>query len=201
MGKIVNYELAEFVSKRIIEMIDLTGLTLESLATFVGLSTSTIRSAYKKSASMSIESLSKICEPFGVSLSSFFDFSSPLSIDSDKLTDLIEFKTLYFADKKRNNGVTTALQDYKKVDNHREQREFIASIIHSSSYFNVPKTIDQMIVDFDRDYGAVFSSERLYVLLLKYVGSNIIEKKAIPRDQRKKSSNKRPYLYFKKQEQ
>ncbi|WP_394676709.1 hypothetical protein [uncultured Sphingobacterium sp.] len=59
MGKISDQQLAGLISRRTLEIINLTGLTLEILASFEGLSTSTIRSAYRKTSSLSMDSLQK----------------------------------------------------------------------------------------------------------------------------------------------
>lgn len=64
---------------------NLTGLTIESLASLANVSTSTIRSAYRKTSSLSVDSLSKICLPFAIRLSDFFDPALSLKIEVEKL--------------------------------------------------------------------------------------------------------------------
>ena len=199
MGKISDQQIAELISRRILEIIDLTGLTLESLASFVGVSTSTIRSAYRKTGSLSVDSLSKICRPFAIRLADFFDSALALKIDEEHLPDLKEFKKSYFADQELTSPASSFDESNSQSEHHRQQRELIAYIIYRSDYFNSPKTLEAMVADFRKDYQAAFTSERLYALLLKYLGSGILDKKALPRTARRMPANKRPYLYFKKE--
>lgn len=199
MGKISDQQLAELISKRILEIIDLTGLTIESLASFVGVSTSTIRSTYRKTGSLSVDSLSKICRPFDIRLADFFDSALSLQIDEEHLTHLKDFKKSYFADQELKSPVSSFDESSSQSEYHRQQRELIANIIHRSDYFDSPKTLEAMVTDFKKDYQAAFTSERLYALLLKYLGSGILDKKALPRTARRMPASKRPYLYFKKE--
>lgn len=198
MAKVTHLELATLVSKRIIELIDLTELTLEGLATFAGLSTSTVRGAYKMTGSMSLESLSKICTPLHISLTDFFNPSLPLCVELKKLPVLLEFKQLYFEKDDKKRMVAHPLKDKNQPINHRHQRELIIHIIYSTTYFDTAKTIEQMMVDFEKDYATVFTAERLYGLLQKHVGNEILEKKSIPRALRSSPFGKRPHLYLKK---
>lgn len=199
MGKISDQQLAELISRRTLEIIDLTGLTIESLASFVGVSTSTIRSAYRKTGSLSVDSLSKICRPFAIRLADFFDSALSLQINEEHLPDLKDFKKSYFADQELKSPISSFDESSSQSEYHRQQRELIANIIHRSDYFDSPKTLEAMVTDFKKDYQAAFTSERLYALLLKYLGSGILDKKALPRTARRMPASKRPYLYFKKE--
>ncbi len=82
---------------------------------------------------------------------------------------------------------------------HRKQRDLIAKIVHESDYFDSPKTIDAMIIDFRKDYQMTFTTDRLYALLLKHLGSGLLDKKALPKVTQRMPASKRPYLYFKKE--
>lgn len=164
---------------------------------FVGLSTPTIRSAYRKTGSLSVDSLSKICRPFATRLADFFDSDLSLKIDEEHLTDLKDFNKNYFADQELKIPLSPFEESNNQSEYHRQQRELIAYIIYQSDYFNSPKTLEAMVADFRKDYQVTFTWERLYALLLKYLDSGILGKKAFPRTARRMPANKHPYLYFK----
>lgn len=198
MGKVTNQELAELISKRILEIIDLAGLTVESLADFAGVSSSTIRSICRKTGSVSVDSLAKICEPFAIDLTDFFDSAKLLTIEGENLPHLKEFKEHLFTGRETKTPVSPMENNNSQSDYHRQQRDLIAYIVYRSDYFNVPKTLEEMVVDFRKDYKATLTVERLYSLLLKYLGRGVLEKKAVPRASRRMPASKRPFLYFKR---
>lgn len=197
MGKVTNHTLADMVSKRIIELIDITGLTFEGLAEYSGVSESTIRSAYKKTRSISLESLSKICIPFSIKLSDFFKETGLLSIDNTNQQALEDFKERFYVQKVTRHIKGPFLDKQHQRVNHRQERDLIAYVVYNTAYFESPKTIEDMIVDFERDYQISLTFERLYALLQKYVGREVLEKKAIPRAVRRMPASKRPFLYSK----
>ncbi|MDR0261976.1 MAG: helix-turn-helix domain-containing protein [Sphingobacterium sp.] len=199
MGKISDQQLAELISRRILEIIDLTGLTIESLAGFVGVSVSTVRSIYRKTASISVDSLSKICVPFAIELADFFHPTSSLKIDEAQLPHLTDFKKHFFGNQELRSPTFPIDDKISQSEYHRQQRELIAYIVYRSDYFDTPKTIESMVTDFSNDYQTKFTPERLYALLLKYLGRGILEKKILPRTSRRMPASKRPYLYFKKE--
>ncbi|WP_293879743.1 MULTISPECIES: helix-turn-helix domain-containing protein [unclassified Sphingobacterium] len=199
MGKISDQQLAELISKRILEIIDLTGLTIESLASFANVSTSTIRSAYRKTSSLSVDSLSKICTPFAISLTDFFDPALSLKIEEENLSHLKRLKQAYTASTELKHLKLPMDERVNRSEYHRKQRDLIAKIVHESDYFDSPKTIDAMIIDFRKDYQMTFTTDRLYALLLKHLGSGLLDKKALPKVTQRMPASKRPYLYFKKE--
>ncbi len=168
MGKISDQQLAELISKRILEIINLTGLTIESLAGFVGVSVSTVRSVYRKTASISVDSLSKICAPFAIELADFFHPTSPLKIEEAQLPHLTDFKKHFFGNRKFRSPTFPTDDKISQSEYHRQQRDLIAYIVYRSDYFDTPKTIESMVTDFRNDYQTEFTPERLYALLLKY---------------------------------
>jgi len=198
MGKVSDQKLAALISRRLLEIIDLTGLTIESLANFVGVSISTIRSAYRKTGSLSVDSISKICMPFAIELADFFDPALSLKIEEKQLSHLKDFKKRFFTNQELKSSSIPNDKNIKQSDCHRQQRELIADIIYRSDYFDTPKTLEAMVVDLRKDYKTVFTTERLHALLLKYIGSGILDKKALPKAARPISATTRPYLYFKK---
>lgn len=198
MGKITDFDLATLVSNRITELLDLTGLTLKDLAKFTGLSYSTLRSALKKSISLTIDTFSRLCKSFGIDLSDFFNPEEILSIDDRLLEQLTTFQAVpgtaigqqgaEFAHTTPQNNINTKL---------KEQREFLAQIIYNSDYFSTTRTIEQMVTDFKKKYQTPIRAERLTVLLKKYVGLGLLDKKVLPRKKRDPLDSRRPYLYSK----
>lgn len=73
IGKLIDVDLANIVSKRILEICALTELSLDRLAIFTEVSYSTLRSISKASLSISLDSFARLCSPFKIALSDFFD--------------------------------------------------------------------------------------------------------------------------------
>ncbi|WP_293956047.1 MULTISPECIES: hypothetical protein [unclassified Sphingobacterium] len=199
MGKISDQQLAEIISKRILEIINLTGLTIESLASLANVSTSTIRSAYRKNSSLSVDSLSKICLPFTIKLSDFFDTALSLKIEVENLPHLMYLKKRLIVNGELKNSKLPIDERINRSEHHRRQRALIANIILQSNYFETPRTIDTMIRDFKKEYHINFTPERLYALLLKHLGSGLLNKRALPKLAQRMPASRRPYLYFKKE--
>ncbi|WP_394676710.1 hypothetical protein [uncultured Sphingobacterium sp.] len=121
-----------------------------------------------------------------------------MKIDEEHLTDLKYFKKNYFADQELKSPISPFEESNNQNKYHRQQLELIAYIIYRSNYFNSSKTLEAMVADFRKHYQVAFTSEILYAFLLKYLGSGILDKKALQRTARRMPANRRPYLYFKK---
>lgn len=195
MGKITNIELARFISARIDEILKITGLTIPGLAHFTELSIASIRHSYNMNLITSIETINKICQPLSISLPDFFTSEKPLSIHLDQLPNLQKFKILY---PKSNSNQPPKKNGRLSNDVLKLQRQFMIKMIRSSDYFEQPKTIDQMIKDFARDYDMEFTEIRLYGLLRRHLALHEIGKKLLPRKPIPgKKVTDRPYEYYK----
>ncbi|WP_336829568.1 helix-turn-helix transcriptional regulator [Sphingobacterium multivorum] len=198
MGKIIDFDLATLVSRRITELLNLTGLTLKDLAKFTGLSYSTLRSASKKSLSLSIDTFSRLCKSFGINLSDFFNPEKILSLDDHLREQLAIFRAILCTSIGQQDTEIDHTAQTKNINTeHKEQREFIAEIIYNSDYFSTARTIAQMVVDFEKEYQTPIKAERLTALLKKYVGLELLNKQVLPRKKRNPSDSHRPYLYSK----
>ncbi|CAM3853410.1 hypothetical protein [Sphingobacterium prati] len=199
MGKITDHDVAALIARRIVELIDLTGLPLEGLANFTGLSFSTLRSALKKSSSLSIDSFARLCTPLSISLSDFFNPKKQLPPHTKDLPNLVKFKVIFLSsfEQPRHKERPGSKPDGINAD-LRHQRKFLAQLIYSSDYFLTARTIDQIAIDLEVTHHIVIRPERLYALLKKYVGLELLEKKVLPRTARKPDDSRRPYLYYKK---
>lgn len=199
MGKITNLALATLISERLREILDLTGMTIAGLASFSGLNTGMLRAHYSKSSTITVENLAKICTPLGISLSHLLDADKMLSIDIENLSDLKKF-----LDSNRNKSTNyiasteIATRRYRLSIDHKEQRDFIAYMVYISEYYLIPKTIEQMVEDFQKDYKMQFSAERIYNLLKKYVGQAILERAVSPGSYRSSNNFRQKYIYSKR---
>lgn len=199
MGKLTHCDLAKLVSRRLMEICDLTELPLNSLAKFTGLSYSTLRNAYKASSSPSIDSFARLCTPFAIELSDFFNPQKKLSIDNKILAELAIFKMAFFAPNVQQQVIENPISQTVGINAQlKRQREFIAQMIYSSDYFSTARTIEQMANDFAMKHQTVISPIRISMLLKKYIGLELLEKKVLPRTKRKADDLRRPYLYYKK---
>ncbi|WP_312191351.1 helix-turn-helix transcriptional regulator [Sphingobacterium sp.] len=198
MGKLTDMDLATLVSRRIMELLDLTGLSLQGLANFTGISYSTLRSACKKSRSLSLDSFSRICKSFQIDIADFFNAKRILSIDHKILAELMRFKVVLRESPDKQQVQYVNLIQPEKINTERKQeRAFLADLIYNSDYFLTARTIDQMVADFKKNYKTHIKAERLSVLLKKYIGLELLDKKVLPKTKRKPSDSRRPYLYYK----
>jgi hypothetical protein len=195
MVKVTDYEVANFISKRILELMDITDLPLIGLASYSGISYTALRSAKTESQSLTVDSFARLCSSLSIKFSDFFNPDITLSIGADKIPDLANFKTAFF--EKSNQGNIPQPQSKFNTD-LRKQREILAAIVYDSDYFLSAKTLEEMVIDFEYEYGIHFSKERLSVLLKKYIGLEILDKKVVPKRDRGIHVFRRPFLYFKK---
>lgn len=199
MGKITDHDVAALVSRRITELIDLTGLPLEGLANFTGISFSTLRSALKKSSSLSIDSFARLCTPFSITLSDFFNSNKQLPPKTKDLPELVKFKAIFLSSYEEQHPKERPESKPDGINaNLKQQRKFLAQLMYTSDYFLTARTIDQIAADLEEKHHIVISPERLYALLKKYVGLEVLEKKVVPRTERKPDDPRRPYRYYKK---
>ncbi|MNK13866.1 hypothetical protein D3C87_319580 [compost metagenome] len=194
MGKITNIALAEWMSMRILEILDKTSMTLAGLANFTEISESRLQSYFHKNSTISVEAVAKLCDSLSISMPHFFDASIPLKIATDAHSNFGRFRTKYFPLGKKffidevmdKNQVQTT----KDLD-HRYQRESVMQLIFDSDYFQDPRTIEQVIAAIENTYQITFKSERITSLLRKYVAEGYLERKVLPRGFRRS----RQYTY------
>jgi len=198
MGKVTDNALATLISSRITEIMNQTGLSLNGLASFTGLTAGPLRSHYNKTLTITVEHVAKICRPFSISLVDFFNPKITLAIDMDSLPDLHIFKETISA-QEQNLLLKQKIDPANEAVNEdlRRQRELIAYVVYASDYFSEPRTLEQMVDDFKENYNINFSTERIYSLLRKYVGREVLQRKPLPRPKCKGSISRRPFLYFK----
>ncbi len=198
MGKVTDNALATLISSRITEIMNQTGLSLNGLASFCNLTVGPLRSHYNKTLTISVEHIAKICRPFSIPLTDFFNAEIALEIAINKVPDLNVFKETASA-KAQNFLLKQKVTPMAESVNEdlRRQRELIAYVVYASDYFTEARTLEQMVDDFQENYKVNFSTERIYSLLRKYVGGEVLQRKPLPRPKCKGSISKRPFLYFK----
>lgn len=198
MGKVTDNALATLISSRITEILNQTGLSLNGLASFSGLTAGPLRSHYNKTLTITVEHVAKICQPFSIPLPDFFNTEIALVIDIDNVPDLSTFKETTFG-QEQNLLLKHKIEPVSESVNEdlRRQRELIAHVVYASDYFAEPKTLEQMVDDFQENYKINFSTERIYSLLRKYVGREVLQRKPLPRPKCKGNISRRPFLYFK----
>ncbi|RKE45331.1 hypothetical protein [Sphingobacterium detergens] len=198
MGKVTDNALATLISSRITEIMNQTGLSLNGLANFAGLTAGPLRSHYNKTLTITVEHVAKICSPFSIPLADFFNPKIALVIDTDNLPSLSVFKEITSA-QEQNFLLKQKIDPANETVNEdlRRQRELIAYVVYASDYFTEPRTLEQMVDDFHENYKINFSTERIYSLLRKYVGHEVLQRKPLPKPKCKGSISKRPFLYFK----
>jgi transcriptional regulator with XRE-family HTH domain len=194
MGKITNIALAEWMSRRILEILDKTAMTIAGLANFSEIPESRLQRYCNKNSAISVEAVAKLCDALSIPMTHFFDESIPLKIATDAPSNYGRFRTKYFpldrkfftdevADKNQ-------LQTTQNLD-HRYQRESVMQLIFDSDYFQDPRTIEQVIAAIEKAYQITFKSERIASLLRKYVAEGYLERKVLPRG----FSRSRQYTY------
>lgn len=198
MGKVTDNALATLISSRITEIMNQTGLSLNGLASFVGLTAGPLRSHYNKTLTIPVEHVAKICRPFSIPLADFFNPKIALVIATENLPGLNIFKETTSA-QEQNFLLKRKIEPANELVNEdlRRQRELIAYVVYASDYFTEPRTLEQMVDDFQENYKINFSTERIYSLLRKYVGREVLQRKPLPRPKCKGSISRRPFLYFK----
>ncbi|MND69109.1 hypothetical protein D3C87_644370 [compost metagenome] len=198
MGKVTNNALATLISSRITEIMNQTGLSLNGLACFTDLTPGPLRSHYNKTLTITVEHVAKICRPFSIPLADFFNSKIALVIDTDNLPGLSVFKEAASA-QEQNFLLKQKIGPTNEAVNEelRRQRELIAYVVYASDYFTEPRTLEQMVDDFQENYKIIFSTERIYSLLRKYVGREVLQRKPLPKPKCKGSISKRPFLYLK----
>ncbi|WP_343322124.1 hypothetical protein [Sphingobacterium multivorum] len=194
MGKITNIALAEWVSMRILEILDKTSMTLAGLANFCEIPESRLQSYCHKNSAISVEAVATLCEALSIPMPQFFDRSISLRIETGAHSNVGRFRTKFFPLGKKffTDEVTDKyqLQRTQNLD-HRYQRESVMQLIFNSDYFNDPRTIEQVIADLEKAYQITLKVERITSLLRKYVAEGYLERKVLPRG----FSRSRQYTY------
>lgn len=199
MGKAVNKELAKLISVRIDEILDLTGLTLVGLANFTQVGEKAIRSYHSRTLPISVEIVNKLCAPFSISLTQFFDFDSILQLSEQGIALLDEYRLEFFH---KGKGYFKEEKDAfiakPKSTGPKRERESIAYAVKQTDYFLEGKSIAQMIPDFNREYDLQLESGRLYDLLKKYVGNELDRVASAKTNQDGLKSNRQVFLYYRR---
>ncbi|QQT32935.1 helix-turn-helix transcriptional regulator [Sphingobacterium multivorum] len=194
MGKITNMTLAEWISMRILEILDKTSMTLAGLANFSEISESRLQRYFHKNSTISVEAVAKLCDSLSIPMAHFFDESMPLRIATGTHSNFGRFRTKFFPLGKKffTDEVTdkNQLQTTQKLD-HRYQRESVMHLIFDSDYFQDPRTIEQIIAAAEKAYQITFKFDRIASLLRKYVAEGYLERKVLPRGY----SRSRQYTY------
>ncbi|MDF2514865.1 MAG: hypothetical protein K0R59_161 [Sphingobacterium sp.] len=199
MGKVTNKKLAVSISKRISEILELTGFSVLGLANFAGIGPSALQSYYSKTIPISVETVDKICEPLHILLPDFFDFDTPLLIEIDKLPRYEIFKKKHYT--QANNYFKEVPTDFAKKptsSGKKRERDYIAYIVDHTDYFRTPKTIAHMLVDFAKEYDLILESGRLYELLKKHVTAKVLIRQAQPRINNDNSPSVRKIYWYSK---
>lgn len=82
------------VLARLHQLLEARGWTMYRLAKASGLTDSTIANIYKRNAMPSIDTLEKICQGFGITLSQFFSNGDMVELSPELNTLFEEWKTL-----------------------------------------------------------------------------------------------------------
>lgn len=147
MGKITNIALAEWVSMRILEILDKTSMTLAGLANFCEIPESRLQSYCHKNSAISVEAVATLCEALSIPMPQFFDRSISLRIETGAHSNVGRFRTKFFPLGKKffTDEVTDKyqLQRTQNLD-HRYQRESVMQLIFNSDYFNDPVPLNRL---------------------------------------------------------
>ena len=174
MGKATNKKLAAQISGRIDEILERTGFTLVGLAEYAQIGKSAIRSYHSQTIPISVEIVDKMCEPLSITLPHFFDFEKALELDLSKNMSFKQFKDYYLPLAKGFFHEEKMLYMPKPTtQGKKRERDYIAYIIYQTDYFDTPKSIAQMAIDFKADHELDLESGRLYELLRKYVNNEL----------------------------
>jgi len=185
MGNITNPVLAEFISRRISEILDITSLTFSGLANFSEISEAGLLRNYKKRSTISVETVAKLCDALSIELTLFFNTATKLTIDTGPNSRVYLFKTKFLPLNKSFFIDETATKNDAASSlsiGHRYQREIIAQLVFDSDYFLEHRTLEQIIELLKKDHQLSLKPERVTLLLRRYVAQEYLERKALPRD-------------------
>jgi len=202
VGKAVNKELAKLISVRIDDILNLTGLTLIGLANLTGVGEKAIRSYHSRTLPISVEIVDKLCAPFSISLTQFFDFHRPVEFSEKGRALLDEYRQQFFHKRK---GYFKEEKDAfiakPKSTGAKREREAVAYVVKQTDYFAEGKSIAQMIPDFNNEYDLQLESGRLYELLKKYVGKELDRVASRKTNQEGLASKRQVFLYHRNRKQ
>ncbi|KGE14339.1 helix-turn-helix domain-containing protein [Sphingobacterium deserti] len=198
MGKAENKKLAKAISTRIDEILNLTGLSIVALANLAGVGAKAIRSYHSGTLPISVETIDKVCQPFALSLTHFFDFETPIHISESELKIVEDYRRKYL---NQRMGYFKDEEDlfFAKPNSTgtKREREYIAYIVFKTDYFEQERSIAQMLIDFRNEFDLHLESGRLHELLHKYL-TRQLERKTIQGKKLDGSPSKRTiFLYYK----
>ncbi len=175
-------ELSKAVSLRIHEILRLTKLSVQELGPIAGINTRSLEGYAKGTTPITLEAIIRICAFLAIDLTTFCDFNR-------KLSGQVELSAIGQAaeQEKRKQAATIAkkessLASQEKFEKAKKHRDQISLIVSSTDYFQRPRTLFQMAVDFARDYGIDVTPERIQMILQRHVGDGIIKKHQTPWD-------------------
>jgi len=156
MMKSKNSALAILITERINEILEITGFSQTEFAIHCELEPRILKSYCCNSRSFTVESISKICTTFSVSLKDFFDFAVPLEINSGIIVTLHK----------------RPVKETPEARRHRlhQERDCIWHMISNTSYFDAPIGLNQILKILRKEYGLLITDERVYEMLKRYVG-------------------------------
>jgi len=175
-------ELSKAVSRRIHEILRLTKLSVQELGPIAGINTRSLEGYAKGTTPITLEAIIRICAFLAIDLTTFCDFNRKLSgqVELSAIGQAAEQEKLKQAATIAKKESSLASQEkFEKAKKHRDQ---ISLIVSSTDYFQRPRTLFQMAVDFARDYGIDVTPERIQMVLQRYVGDGIIKKHQAPWD-------------------
>jgi len=175
-------ELSKAVSRRIHEILQLTKLSLQEFAAIAGINIRSLEGYAKGTTPITLEAILRICAFLAIDLTTFCDFNRKLS-GQVKLSAIGQAAER----EKRKQAATIAkkessLASQEKFEKAKKHRDQISLIVSSTDYFQRPRTLFQMAVDFARDFGIDVTPERIQMVLQRYVGDGIIKKHQTPWD-------------------
>lgn len=198
MAKTQNKELATFITKRFNVIMKETGLDYEVFASYAKIGTSSFRSYHSGTIPISVETLQKICDAYDILLCDFLNENKKLIIKDLVKNQALTFKIDYLAMKQQAIQEKHVGFTEKPVGNGKKwEREMIKYIVLHTDYFNKPKSIAEMVIDFARKFDFILESGRLYELLRKHVDHNLKKEKSIRINNDSTTSNRTIYLYSK----
>lgn len=198
MAKTQNKELAKFITKQFNTIMRETGLDYEVFASYAKIGRNSYRSYHSGTIPISVETLHKICEAYGILLCDFLNENRQLHIKDHVKNEAHTFKIHYLAKKQRAIQEKRVNFTEKPVGTGKKwEREMIKYIVLHTDYFKTPRSIAEMVVDFAGKFNLVLESGRLYELLRKHIDNNLKKEKSIRINNDRSNSKRTIFLYSK----
>lgn len=176
MVKKPKNEFSKSVSRRIDEILRLTTLPLKSFAQMSGISIRSLNAYHQGTVPITLASVLKICTFLSLDLHEFCDFKKKLSLNKQSLA-FIEKNRCEIFDSNAENVRRLTQEKYEK---DKKDRDKIIHIAQTSDYFERPRTLFQMLVDFSMDYNISVTAERLKTILQRCIAKGFIKKHETP---------------------